>query len=308
MKKIFILLISLLAACALESQTNKPDTNYATRAVSAVWMPDGKSLLIAVVKYHKSGQAPFTSKVFNYDLGSKKLTYLFGNGSNLAPSPDGKTIAFLKRDDDKRTDIYTYNTATKQEKIFYTDTSRKNALEWSPDGKNLLYNISHGGIGQHSTIDICVLNVTTKQVKQITQSDKNKSYDPNWCPDSKKIVYYLEKGDGHDQIWLTDLNGSFHTNLTNDTATHNYFASWLDEQTTLYTQSPGTIMLMNVTNGTRKKIEGINAEHVKYNSATGKLVYVNSETDNNVVVFDLKTKKQTILFDGTKMIGKYDQR
>ena len=168
-----------------------------------------------------------------------------------------------------------------------------------------MYNISSRGTGQHATIDICVLNIATKQVNQITQSGNDKSYDPNWCPDSKKIVYYLEKGDGHDQIWLTDLNGSFHTNLTNDSTTHNYFASWFDKETILYTQNPETIMLMNVNERTRKKVEGINAEHVKYNSAAGKFVYVNSETDNNVVLYDLRTKKQTILFDGTKMIEKY---
>lgn len=287
------------------SQTVKVDTNYATRAVSAVWMPDGKSLLIAVVKYHKRGQAPFTSKVFNYDLGSKQLTYLFDNGSNLAPSPDGKTIAFLKRDDNKRSDIYFYNIVTKKETVFKTDTLRKNSLEWSPDGKNLLYNISHGGPGQHATIDICVLNIATKQVSQITQSGKDKSYDPNWCPDSKKIVYYLEKGDGHDQIWLTDINGSFHTNLTNDTTTHNYFASWFDEHTILYTQSPETIMLMNVNDRKKTKVDGINSEQVKYNAVGGKIVYVNSETNNNVVVYDWKMKSTTIILDGTKMIEKY---
>ena len=306
MKKVFILLVTLISASVAKSQANKPDTNYATRAVSAVWLPDGKSLLIAVVKYHKTERpAPFFSKVFKYDLGSKQLTPLFDNGSNLAPSPDGKTIAFLKRDDDKRTDIYSYNTETKQEKIFYTDTSRKNALEWSPDRKNLLYNISHRGTGQHSTIDICVLNTTTKQVKQITHSGNDKSYDPNWCPDSKKIVYYLEKGDGQDQIWLTDLNGSFHTNLTNDTTTHNYFASWFDEHTVLYTQSPETIILMNINDKSRKKVEGINSEHVKYNAVNGKFVYVNSETDNNVVVYDWKAKSTIIILDGTKMIDKF---
>ena len=109
MKTLFILLVAVTITSATTAQTNKIDTNYATIVVSAVWMPDGKSLLIAVVKYHKTDrQAPFFSKVFNYDLSSKQLTYLFDNGSNLAPSPDGKTIAFLKRDDDKRTDIYFY--------------------------------------------------------------------------------------------------------------------------------------------------------------------------------------------------------
>ena len=300
------LIIGLLVTCFISfSQTVKVDTNYATSAVSVVWMPDGKSLLIAVVKYHKRGQAPFTSKVFNYDLGAKQLTYLFDNGSNLAPSPDGKTIAFLKRDDNKRSDIYFYNIVTKKETVFKTDTSRKNSLEWSPDGKNLLYNISHGGPGQHATIDVCVLNIATKQVRQITQSGKDKSYDPNWCPDNKKIVYYVEKGDGHDQIWLTDIDGSLHTNLTNDTTTHNYFASWFDEHTILYTQSPETIMLMNVTDRKKTKVDGINSEQVKYNAVAGKIVYVNSETNNNVVVYDWKMKSTTIILDGTKMIEKY---
>jgi Tol biopolymer transport system component len=306
MKKAFVLLMALVSACVVNSQTKIPDTNYATRAVSVTWMPGGRSLLISVVKFHKTDrQAPFFSKVFSYDLSSNQLTSLFENGSNLAPSPDGKTIAFLKRDDDKRTDIYYFNTATKQERIFYTDTSRKNALEWSPDGKNLLYNISHSGAGQHSTIDICVLNITTKQVKQITQSGRDKSYDPNWCPDSKKIVYYLEKGDGHDQIWLTDLHGSFHTDLTDDTTTHNYFPSWFDEQTVLYTQHPETSILMNINDKSRRKVEGINSEHVKFNAVTGKFVYVNTETDNRVIVFDLKTKSTTIILDGGKMTDQF---
>jgi len=304
MKPLFILLIVIAFTGSANSQTNKIDTNYATRAVSAVWMPDGKSFLIAVVKYHKRGQAPFTSKVFNYDLSSKQITPLFDNGSNLAPSPDGKTIAFLKRDDNKRTDIYFFNTVTKKETVLRTDTSRKNSLEWSPDGKNLLYNISHG-TGQHATIDICVLDIATKQVKQITQSGKDKSYDPNWCPDSKKIVYYLEKGDGHDQIWLTDINGSFHTNLTNDTTTHNYFPSWFDEQTILYTQSPETITLMNVNDRKKTKLEGISSEQVKYNAAAQKFVYVTTETDNNVILVHEKTKQKTIVLDGTRMIEKF---
>jgi len=305
MKPLFILLITGHFTFVINAQTNKVDTSYATTAVSAGWMPDGKSLLIAVVKYHKRGEAPFTSKVFNYDLGSKQLTYLFDNGGNLAPSPDGKTIAFLKRDDDKRTDIYFFNTVTKKETVFKTDTSGKNSLSWSPDGKYLMYNISTKGTRQHSVIDICVLNIATKQIKQITQSGGDKSYDPNWCPDSKKVVYYFEKGDGHDQIWITDINGSFQTNLTNDTTTHNYFPSWFDEQTIIYTQSPETIMMMTTNDGKRKKVEGINSDNVKYNSAAGKFVYITTEANNNVVLYDWKKRTQTIILDGAKMIEKF---
>jgi Tol biopolymer transport system component len=297
--------ISMLFTCCFEGRT-QIDTNYASRAVSAVWMPDGKSLLIAVVKYHKTDQkAPFFSRVFRYDITSKQITYLFENGSNLAPSPDGRAIAFLKRNDNKRIDIYSFDLQTKKESFLYTDTSRKNSLEWSPDGKNLVYNISYNGVGQHATIDICVLNIATKQVEQITHSGNNKAYDPNWSPDGKKIVYYLEKGDSHDQIWLTDVNGNFHNNLTNNSATHNYFPSWFDEKTIIYTQSPGTITMMNADGSNKRKVEGINNEQVKYNAKAGKFVYVNTETENAVILFDLKTKQKTIVLDGTKMIEKF---
>lgn len=303
MKSLFILSIAVLCAATLRSQ---PDTNYATVAVSAEWMPDGKSLLIAVVRYHKTDQKTgYTSKVFRYDIASKQTTALFDNAGNLAPAPDGKTIGFMKRDVKKRTDIYTFDLNTKRESLLYSDTSSKNSLGWSPDGKNLVYNISHNGVGQHSTIDVCVLNIATKKVRQVTQSDKDKCYDPNWSPDGKKIVYYLEKGDSHDQIWLTDLEGSFHTNLTNDTTTHNYFASWFDQKTILYTQSPETIMLMNVDGTGRRKVEGLSSEQVKYNPVAGKFLYVDNETGNNVTLFDWKLKQKTIVLDGTKMTDKF---
>ena len=302
MKKSTLILVLVVNGVISFSQI---DTNYATQAVSAVWMPDGQSLLIGVVKYHKTKDNSFSSRVFKYDIASKQITALLDNANNLAPSPDGKTIAFFNIYDNKKHDIRAFELETKKELVLYTDTSRKNALEWSPDGKNLVYNVSSNGEGQKSTIDICVLNIATKKVKQVTNSGKHKAYDPGWSPDSKRIVYYLEKEDGHDQIWLTDINGSFHTNLTNDTSTHNYFASWFDEQTVLYTQSPGTIILMNVKDRKKRKVEGINAEQVKYNSVAGKFVYVNSETDNNVVLYDWKKKTSTIILDGKKMSHKF---
>ena len=304
MKRIIHFVALLVFSLPCYTQT---DTNYATRAVSAVWMPGGRSLLISVVKFHKTDQkAPFFSRSYKYDINSKMITPLMDNGGNLAPSPDGKTIAFLKRDDKKRNDIYAFDLATKREILLYSDTSGKNSLKWSPDGKYLVYNVSSKGVGQYSTIDICVLNIATKQVKQITNSGNNKAYDPNWSPDGKKIVYYFEKGDGRDQIWLTDLEGSFHTNLTNDTTTHNYYPSWFDNKTILYTQSPETIMMMNVDGTNKRKVEGINNDQAKYNATAGKFVYIiNSETENNVILFDWKNKQKTIVLDGIKMIWKF---
>ncbi len=298
MKNSMMLLISLAIALTAGAQKQTPDTNYANRVTSVTWTADGRSLLFSVVKFHKHNhQAAFFSRVFRYELSTGKITGLFENGSNLAPSPDGKMIAFLKRDDKRSADIYLYQIEKKQESRLTSDTTKKNSLSWSPDGNKIMYNISHKGENQHATIDICVLELATGKVKQVTDSHPYKSYSPAWSPDSKKIVYYLEKGDDNDQIWLTDSEGSFHTNLTNDTTTHNYFPSWLDEKTIFYTQAPETIMTMRMDGSNKQKLVGINHYQVKFSPSAGLFAYVQEDPENKIVVFDRKKKTTKVLVD-----------
>lgn len=282
------------------SQNNILDTNYNFRTTSVEWIPDGHGLFFSMVKFHKTNrQAPFYSRVFQYDLQTKKVSVLFENGGNLAPSPDGKQIAYMKRDDPKRSSIRIYNIETKQESVIETDTMRKNALSWSPDGKNLMYNISYNGTNQFATIDICILDLATQKVKQVTQSAPHKSYTPVWCPDSRKIVYYFEKGDGRDQVWLTDIDGSFHKNLTNDTSTHNYFPSWVDDQTIIYTQNPESIMTMKIDGTNKQQLAGIKSFQVKFNPATKKLAYLAPNPETKVILYDWLTKTSSVLVDET---------
>lgn len=289
------------------AQTNSTDSNYTTRISSIKWMPDGKAILLGIVKHHKTDrQAPFFSKVFLYPVQTGNLIFLFDDGSNLATSPDGKIIAFLKRSDKIRTTIYFYHMDTKKETGLQTDTLRKYGLTWSPDGKKMAYNVTKKEAGK-STTDIFILDLSTKHVQQITQSDGNQSYDPQWSPDSKRIVYYLEKGDSHDQVWLTDANGTFHTNLTRDTTTHNYFPSWIDDKTIVYTQSPFDLILMHEDGTNRQKIEGVNATPVKYNAKANKLVYIKSEEENKLMLFDWSTRTATELLDGTKLANLFDR-
>jgi len=115
MKKYFLIQILIFAGFITFSQTPQADTNYINQVTSLTWMPDGKNILLSVVKYHKTDRnAPFFSKVFQYDFQSKKLKPVMDNGSELTPSPDGKMIAYMKRNDDTRADIYLYNLETKQ--------------------------------------------------------------------------------------------------------------------------------------------------------------------------------------------------
>lgn len=306
MQRLFLLFIVISFAVVSRGLANTEDSNYVTRISSFTWMPDGKAILLGIVKHHKTNhQAPFFSKVSLYNIQSRELKSLFDDGSNLTVSPDGKTIAFLKRNEIKRTAIYFYNMDSRQTAVLEPDTIGKYGLAWSPDGKNLVYNISKKGEGKASTVDICVLDLATKKVKKITSNTTHKSYNPEWSPDSKHIAYYLEKGDGHDQVWLTDLNGSFHKNLTNDTSTHNYYPSWIDNKTIIYTQTPALLMMMHSDGNNKQKIEGINATPVKYNAKAGQLAYIKSEEENKLILFDWKKKTAAEVLDGTKLMGQF---
>jgi len=63
---------------------------------------------------------------------------------------------------------------------------------------------------------------------------------------------------------------------------------------------------MNADGSDRKKIQGINATPVKCNSKTGKLVYVKSEEENKLVVYDWKNKTASEVLDGAKLMSLFN--
>ena len=304
MKNILLVIITFTAGTICYSQQAIPDTNFIVRINAVEWLPDGKQVLLSVVKFNKTERrmSPL-SKVYIYDLNTKKLTPSLSNATNIAVSPNGKSVAFYKRDDNKRQDIYLYDLTTGSETVLKTDTFRKFSLSWSPDGRSLTYNIAYNGEGQNSTIDICTVDIYTKQVKQISHSGKHKSYNPVWGPDGKHIVYYLEKGDHRDQIYLTDTSGSFHRNITNDTTTLNYYPSWIDSNTILYTVDPNQTATISIDGSKKQILPELTTDRATYNKSSGQFAFIDNTKGNKVVIFDPKKKTKVIIADETTLIG-----
>lgn len=295
MKKLFFLI--LLTICLKAITQNPADTNFVTVITAANWMPDGKALLLNIVKFDKTRKVPPVFKGFTFTIEGKKLEPLGFDGGSRAASPDGKKLVYVKRKEDNKGDIYLYDLITKQETPLVVDTFNKASPDWSNDGKKIVYNRESNGRGPGATLEICVVDIQTKEIKQITESSKYKSYSPVWAPVGDQIVYYFEKGDSRDQIWLTDSKGSFHTNLTNDTSTHNFYPSWIDKNTIVYTLSPNTIMTMRTDGSNKQKVEGINSFLVKYNPATKQAAYITQQPDSKLVLFDWEKKTSVILLE-----------
>lgn len=271
-------------------------SNFQIRATALSWMPDGKALVLNIMKIDQNRKVAPVGKKFLYDIKQRKLNPFPIDGSGIAVAPNGKSVAYMKRNDNR---IYLYNWKTQKEQLLVADTLRKFAISWSPDGRNLLYNVVISGSNADAIIEVCIYNTLTNQVKQITQSDGHKSYNPVWNPKNNKIVYYLEKGDNHDQIYLTDAEGSFHTNLTNDKSTHNFYPSWLDEHTIIYTQAPESIMTMKEDGSNPQKIEGISAFQASFNARSGKIAYV--DKDSNIMLYDWKNKTNEVILKGNQL-------
>jgi Tol biopolymer transport system component len=260
-------------------------------------------MLLNMVKFDKTRKVPPAFKSYTYDLAGRKLAPVSFEGNNKVCSPDGKTFVFTRQKENNKADIYLYDITSSKETVLVSDTFHKSSPGWSNDGRKIVYTKESNGRGRFATLDICVVDIASKNIQQITQSSPHKSYNPVWAPEGNQIVYYFEKGDNRDQIWLTDANGSFHTNLTNDTSTHNYFPSWIDKETIVYTQNPNTIMTMKTDGSNRKKVEGLNSFLVKYDPVSKQAAYVTQQPDSKLMLFDWNKKTTQVLLTPDQLSG-----
>jgi Tol biopolymer transport system component len=279
------------------AKSQSVDSNFVTMISALNWFPDGNTMLLNIVKFDKTRKTPPVSKSFTYTISNGILQPSAFEGNGKTPSPDGKKLAYFRQNIRIKSDLYIYDLETGVETPVVIDSFHKFAASFSPDGKKIVYNRESNGRGRFATIEVCVVDMLTKEIKQVTNSGSHKSYNPVWAPSGDRIVYYFEQGDNRDQVWLTDANGSFHTNLTNDTSTHNFFPSWINDNLIVYTQSPNNIMTIRPDGTDKKKIQGINAFVVKYNMATGKAAYVTQQPESKLIIYDWKTGTSTVLID-----------
>ena len=296
MKLLLPSIIILFLISSLHSQ--EPDTNFTRRVTAFSWMPDGNSIILNIIKLHKTEKVPPVPSKYLLRIADKSFKRLSIDGSGLVASPDGKTVAYFKRVNSK-VSIYHYDLLTGNDKALVEDSLRKFSLSWSGDGNSLAYNIAIGS-GEKATTEIMVYNIITGEKKQITQSAPHKSYSPEWNPSNDQITYYLEKGDRRDQIYLTDKNGSFHKNLTYDTSTLNYYPSWIDETTILYTQNPDKQIMLHLSGNKKEAITGIASAQAKFNRQTNKIAYQDKE--GRLMIYDLKSKVNTLLLDDSSLL------
>ena len=114
-------------------------------------------------------------------------------------------------------------------------------------------------------------------------------YNPQFSPDGKLIVYYSEKGDGMDQIWIMNADGSNQKLLTGGIG-HNIFPGWsADGKRIIFSSSKrdkndagsyvegSYLYVMNSVGSGLSKLGNINSFFARFSPDGKKIAYVSGK-------------------------------
>jgi dipeptidyl aminopeptidase/acylaminoacyl peptidase len=219
---------------------------------NARWSPDGKWLAfqgrvgdrhgLLLARPDGSGLTTLVEKMEGTN------SPLPGEGQDVTWSPDGKQIAFISStpderaaeasgdpmvitrylykpdagegmtrfNDNQRLHIFVVDVATKQVRQLTQGIYDEHSIDWSPDGKEILFASNHEpNQDEFFNYDIFALNVADSSIRRLTATEYNE-YEPLWSPDGKHIVYRGTKRGLTDRettmedthVWIMNSDGS----------------------------------------------------------------------------------------------------
>ncbi len=202
------------------------------------------------------------SQIFNIWIAttdgktSYPLTQL-GRANSQFPrwSPDGTKLLYQSSraldgsdQDIGRSNIWVVNADGSNHKPLTSLTQADSFLpQWSPDGKQIVYGSFQALDGTDYKSDfsnIWMMNSDGSNPKPLTKLTKGGSYEPQWSPDGKQIVYESARAlDGNDStnehynIWIMNADGSSPKPLTQLTKADSYLPQWSPDGSKIAYQS-----------------------------------------------------------------------
>ncbi len=194
------------------------------RGGGPVWSPEGKWIAFFGRQGDKSGlmiAKPDGSEVTVLASPEGSNSPLPGTGNEVTWSPDGKQIAYISStpddrakeasgdpmvitrylykpdagegmtrfNDNLRLHIFVVDLATKQPRQLTKGNTDEHSIDWSPDGKEILYLTNpEPNQDEFFNYDAFALRVADNSVRRVTATEFNE-YDPLWSPDGKRILF-----------------------------------------------------------------------------------------------------------------------
>jgi TolB protein len=194
---------------------------------NAEWAPDGKKIAAEVII--RSGKN-FSFNSYIIDIATGGVEKKIANTVFPRWSPDGKYIAYSKMTGIKfNSDVWMMNVATGDTIQVTNVPSRNIGVSFSPDGKRICFSSDRGG-----NLNLYVTGIDGSNLQKIT-TDTFKYYNAVWSPKGDDIVYYRERGDNRDKVFMLNIKDGKEIKVTNDTL-HDIYPGWLPNgKTIIYT-------------------------------------------------------------------------
>jgi Tol biopolymer transport system component len=184
----------------LHNVTRSPDVE-----VNPTWSPDGKMLAVEVLT-----AANVSIEVMNAD-GSGRHTVV-PRGMNPRWSPAGSRIAYVGDNPETESfDVFSVGVDGSDERTLTRTEDAEGALTWSPDSRQIAYEVGRGDSGDLWLMDADGSN----QHRVIGPLAGNGIHNPDWSPDGRQIVYSsaTEETESFD-IYVSDIDGGNQRRLT----------------------------------------------------------------------------------------------
>ena len=221
------------------------------RGSGPVWSPDGKVLAFVGKQGERHGL--MIAKTDGSDVtelvspeGSNSP--LPGMGNQISWSPEGKQIAYISStpddraaevsgdplvitrylykpdagegmtrfNDNRRLHIFVVDVGSKQTRQLTKGNTDEHSIDWSPDGKELLYLTNpEPNQDEFFNYDVFALKLADNSFRRITATEFNE-YNPQWSPDGKRILFRGTRRGLTDRettmedthVWVMNLDGS----------------------------------------------------------------------------------------------------
>jgi hypothetical protein len=175
--------------------------------------------------------------VLNVDgTGMREISQDIRGTETLAEfSRDGSKIAFIEKNQNYKSVIYTIDTSGNNKNVVLDieEPDNSDRLSWSPDNKTIVFSNKNSSF----KYNICKVNINGTGYTNLTNSN-NHQLRPEFSPDGLYIVFEDLGSTGIKDIIVMNPDGSNQVNITNTASVNEFFSSWSpDGKKILYSKS-----------------------------------------------------------------------
>ncbi len=194
---------------------------------SLAWSADGADIFFVSVRESNR------SNIWRIGAAGGSPEFLSTGGeflTNLAASPDGKTLAFVEKT--LHSDIYRLTVGEPAAKPLIATSYTEDLPDFSPDGRHIVFHSNRSG-----NVEAWIADADGKNLRQLTD-DKRQVGAVRFSPDGTQIVYHARDSENK-EIYVASIEGGEPRRLTTDTANDTY-PSWSADGKYIYFASDRT--------------------------------------------------------------------